>query len=198
MFNLTPVVKNLLIINVIIFFLQKILADFPLAQYLALWSVGTDNFRPYQLFTYMFAHADFMHILFNMMGLVFAGPLLEAFWGQKRFLLFYIITGIGAGVFNVLISLFLHPDSFSHMIGASGAVYGLITAYGVLFPNSEVRLLFFPFGIKAKYIVLVLGGIAIFSAVMPQAGDNVAHLAHLGGILVAIILIQVWKKRGTY
>lgn len=194
MFNLTPVVKNLLIINVIVFFAGKILGNFPLAEYFALWSVGTDNFRPYQLFTYMFAHAGFMHLLFNMLGLIFTGPILETFWGQKRFLLFYIITGIGAGVFSILIDLLFHPGAFS-MIGASGAVYGLITAFGILFPNMEVRLLLIPFGIKAKYIVLALGSIAIFSVIMPQANDNVAHLAHLGGIAVAIILVQFWRKR---
>jgi membrane associated rhomboid family serine protease len=194
MFNLTPVVKNLLIVNVIVFLAQWILKSFPLTEYLALWSISTDFFRPYQLFTYMFAHEKFGHILFNMLGLVLAGPILEAFWGQKRFLLFYIITGLGAGVFNLLIDYFFNPSSFSQMIGASGAVYGVITAFGILFPNMEIRMMFLPIGFKAKYIVLVLGGLAIYNTLMPSAGDNVAHLAHLGGIAVAIILLQFWKK----
>ena len=168
MFNITPVVKNLLLINIIVFMAQTILSRFPVTEYLALWSVGTTNFRPYQLFTYMFAHSGLGHIFFNMLGLVFAGPILEEFWGQKRFLLFYIITGIGAAVFNILIDLFVGADSFSLMIGASGAVYGLITAFGILFPDRSIRLLFLPFSFKAKYIVIVLGSIALFSAVIPR------------------------------
>jgi len=197
MFNLTPVVKNLLIINVIIFFAEKILAGIPLMEYLSLWNVRSEFFRPYQLFTYMFVHADFGHILFNMLGLVFAGPILESYWGQKRFLMFYMIAGIGAGIFNVLIDLFFTSGNFSFMMGASGAVYGIITAFGIIFADMEIKLLLLPFRFKAKYLVLVLGSITIYSAVMPRADDNVAHLAHLGGIIVALILLQFWKKGGT-
>lgn len=197
MLNLTPVVKNLLLINIIVFLAQIFLRGFPLTQYLALWSVETDNFRPYQLFTYMFAHADFWHIFYNMLGLAFMGPMLEILWGDKRFLLFYIIAGVGAAAFNVIIEVFFKQSSFSFMIGASGAVYGVMTAFGILFANVEVRPIFFPVGFKAKYIALVLGSIAIFYSVMPSS-DNTAHLAHLGGIVVAIILLQFWKKTGTY
>jgi len=160
-----------------------------------LFNVHTSYFRPYQLFTYMFCHADFFHIFFNMLLLSFFGPILEEFWDQKQFLLFYIITGIGAGVFNILMDMFFGIGSFSMMIGASGAVYGLMTAFGIIFPNMELRLLFLPISFKAKYMVIVLGSMAIYSGFRSTPGDNTAHLAHLGGIVVAIIMIQFWMRR---
>lgn len=193
MFRITPVVRNLIIINAVVFILKGIL---PVNNYLALWNVGTQNFKPYQLFTYMFCHGDFFHVFFNMLLLSFMGPIMEEFWGQKRFLIFYTITGIGAGIFNILIDMFFGVGSFSVMIGASGAVYGVMTAFGVTFPNMELRLMFLPVSFKAKYMVMVLGSIAIFSGLRPQAGDNTAHFAHLGGIVVAILFLQFWRGRG--
>ena len=196
MVRLTPVVRNLIFINVIVFILQQLV---PLIDaLLPLHSVHrTDFFRPYQLFTYMFAHGDFMHIFFNMLMLAFFGPILEEFWGQKRFFFFYIIAGIGAGIFNILMDLFFGLGAFSVMLGASGAVYGVLTAFGIIFPNMELRLLFLPVSFKAKYMVMVLGGIAIYSGFQSDPSDNTAHLAHLGGIIVAIILIAIWRGRGT-
>lgn len=193
MFRLTPIVRNLIFINVIVFILQSMIPV--VTEWLALFNVKTPYFRPYQLFTYMFCHADFFHIFFNMLLLSFFGPILEDFWDQKQFLLFYIITGIGAGVFNILMDLFFGIGSFSRMIGASGAVYGVMTAFGIIFPNMELRLLFLPISFKAKYMVMILGSIAIYSGFRSAPGDNTAHLAHLGGIVVAIILIQFWMRR---
>lgn len=193
MFNLTPVVRNLIIINVVVFILQSLL---PLVDYLALYNIRTSYFKPYQLFTYMFCHGDFFHIFFNMLVLSFMGPVMEEFWGQKRFLIFYTIAGIGAGIFNILMDLFFGVGSFSVMIGASGAVYGVMTAFGVTFPNMELRLMLLPISFKAKYMVMVLGSIAIYSGFRNQPGDNTAHLAHLGGIVVAIIFLQFWRGRG--
>lgn len=197
MFRLTPVVRNLLIINVIVYVLQR-MSDVA-TVYLSLWNIHTPNFRPYQLFTYMFAHDPngISHIFFNMLMLVFFGPILEEFWGQKRFLMFYIIAGVGAGVFNVVMDFVLTSGSFGYMLGASGAVYGVMTAFGIIFPNMELRLLFLPVSFKAKYMVMVMGSMAIISS-FRSSGDGVAHLAHLGGIVVAIILIQIWRSRGTY
>ena len=196
MVRLTAVVRNLIFVNVIVFILQKILPG--LGDLLPLYSVHrTEYFKPYQLFTYMFCHADFFHIFFNMLMLSFFGPILEEFWGQKRFLLFYIIAGIGAGIFNILMDLFFGLGAFSVMLGASGAVYGVLTAFGIIFPNMELRLLFLPVSFKAKYMVMVLGGIAIYSGFKSDPSDNTAHLAHLGGIIVAIIMIQIWRGRGT-
>lgn len=193
MLRLTPIVRNLIIINVIVFILQNMIPA--LTEWLALFNVRTPYFRPYQLFTYMFCHADFFHIFFNMLLLSFFGPILEEFWDQKQFLLFYIIAGIGAGVFNILMDLFFGVGTFAMMIGASGAVYGVMTAFGIIFPNMELRLLFLPVSFKAKYMVMVLGSIAIYSGFRSHPGDNTAHLAHLGGIVMAIIMIQFWMRR---
>jgi len=192
MLRLTPIVRNLIIINVIVFIISRIS---PIENWLALWNVHSNNFRPYQLFTYMFCHADFFHIFFNMLLLSFFGPILEEFWDQKQFLLFYIAAGIGAAVFNIAMDVFFGIGSFGVMIGASGAVYGVMTAFGIIFPNMELRLLFLPVSFKAKYMVMVLGTIAIFSGFRTAPGDNTAHLAHLGGIVMAIILIQFWMRR---
>lgn len=196
MLRLTPVVRNLLLINVIVFVLQWMAPV--LTGHIALWGLSTGNFRPYQLFTYMFAHAGFGHIFGNMLFLIFTGPMLEDYWGQKKFLLFYMAAGLGAAVFYMLMNLFLGTDSYS-MLGASGAVYGVMTAFGIIFANMEMRLLFLPISFKAKYLVLVLGSLAIINSFGPGgAGDNVAHLAHLGGIVVAIIIILYWRSQGRY
>lgn len=215
MYNLTPAVKNLLIINVIVFIAQKFapVGDFAtcfpgfshglpkdmISGYLSLWHVKTLCFKPYQLFTYMFVHGDFSHLFFNTLGLVFFGPILEDFWGTKKFILFFMIVGLGAAVFNVLINLYFGVEAFSSMLGASGAVYGILTAFGIIFPNMELRLFFLPITYKAKYMVMVMGMIAIYSTFKSNPMDNTSHLAHLGGIVIAMILIQFWriKKYGN-
>lgn len=213
MFNLTPVVRSLLIINIIVFLAQSIAPPMEFAGcfgnydgvysqdvitgYLSMWNIGTACFKPYQLFTYMFVHGGIGHIFFNMLGLIFFGPILESYWGTKRFTLFYMITGIGAGVFNIGMDL-LMGTGYSFMLGASGAVYGVTTAFGILFPNMELRMLFLPISFRAKYMVLVLGSLAIYSSFMATPGDNTAHFAHLGGIVIAIVLIQFWRSRGSY
>jgi membrane associated rhomboid family serine protease len=193
MLRLTPVVQNLLIINIGVLILQSIMPN--VTEWLALYNITTPYFKPYQLFTYMFTHSGFGHIFFNMLMLIFFGPIIEEFWGTKRFIMFYTICGIGAGIFNILINLLFGIGNFSVMIGASGAVYGVVTAFGVLFPDMRMNLLFLPISFKAKYMVMGLGAIAIFSGLRPSAGDNTAHFAHLGGIVVALILIQIWRKR---
>ncbi|MEQ9169072.1 MAG: rhomboid family intramembrane serine protease [Fulvivirga sp.] len=278
MFRLTPVVKNLLIINIVFYILQHVLKGIHFTQIVSLWPVGSEYWFPYQFFTYMFAHStnDFFHILFNMLGLVFIGPLLEQFWGPKRFLMFYLVTGIGAGVLyggikyfqsnqiekeanvflanpgaselvnfidnnidfresqrgvpyevafrvnkysaesvlNLADELEKHPDNqnlverakafvkdktwieqnLGSMAGASGAIYGILMALGLLFPNTEFRLLFPPIPVKAKYIALVLGGYAIYSTFITNPEDSTAHLAHVGGMVFAFIMIQIWKN----
>lgn len=206
MFRLTPVVRNLIIINVIVFLGQAISPQIDiglcfgpgysrgedlLTAYLALFNVHTNCFKPYQLFTYMFAHGGFMHIFFNMMALAFMGPILESFWGQKKFLLFYIITGIGAAAFSVGIDLILGGGAGS-MLGASGAIYGLLMAFGMIFPNMEVQLLIPPIPIKAKYLVFLMGGLTFL---MDRSG-SVAHFAHLGGAVVGFIVVKAWRSQG--
>lgn len=206
MLNLTPVVRNLIMINTIVFIFQALtpVRDFGgcigaagygmdvITGYLSMWSTKTDCFKPYQLFTYMFVHSGFMHIFFNMLALVFMGPILENFWGPKKFLTFYVICGIGAGIFNLIVSSFFGLGSFGIMMGASGAIYGLLMGFGMLFPNMEIMLLIPPIPIKAKYLVFVLGGMTFL---MDRSG-SVAHFAHLGGIIFAFILIRLWRTRG--
>ena len=206
MFNLTPVVRNLLMINAIVFVGQMVspkvdigscfggqlsYSQDALTAILSLFNVHTDCFKPYQLFTYMFAHGGFMHIFFNMLMLAFTGPILETYWGPKRFLLFYIITGVGAAIFSVIIDI-VFGGGGGIMLGASGAIYGILMGFGMLFPNMEVQLLIPPIPIKAKYLVFFLFGLTFL---MDRSG-NVAHYAHLGGIVVAFILIKVWSGRG--
>lgn len=206
MFNLTPVVRNLLLINAIVFIGQMVAPAIDVGgcfgamhlyrqdavtAYLSLFNVHTDCFRPYQLFTYMFAHGGFTHIFFNMLMLAFTGPILETFWGPKRFLLFYIVTGVGAAIFSVLIDLFFGGGG-GIMLGASGAIYGILMGFGMLFPNMEVQLLIPPIPIKAKYLVFFLFGLTF---IMDRSG-NVAHFAHLGGIVVAFLFIKFWGGRG--
>ena len=143
MLRLTPVVRNIIIINVIVFIAQALLPGF--TSLLSLWNPKTDEFRPYQLFTYMFAHADFFHIFFNMLVMASTAPILENFWGQKKFLVFYLVTGIGAGVFHLLINLFFFEQiTYGSMLGASGTVYGILMGFGMMFPNMEMRLLLPP------------------------------------------------------
>lgn len=194
MLRLTPVVRNLILINVIVFVVQAMTGDV-ITQWLALYNIKTQAFKPYQLFTYMFCHANFWHIFMNMLMFSFFGPILEEFWGQKRFLIFYTVCGVGAGLFSIVIDM-LFGGHASTMIGASGAVYGVLTAFGVTFPNMELRLMFLPFSFRAKYLVIALGSLAIFNGLRPTPGDNTAHFAHLGGIVVAIILIQIWRGKG--
>jgi membrane associated rhomboid family serine protease len=195
MLQLTPVVRNIIIVNVIVFFLQIFFGGIngPLTQILSLWSVGTQGFEPYQLFTYMFAHGGFGHLFFNMLSLAFTAPILENYWGQNRFLLFYLFTGVGAGVFNMCIDYFVFGgETMSTMLGASGAVYGVLMGFGMMFPNMEIMLLIPPIPIKAKYLVFVLGGI---SFLLDRSG-GIAHFAHLGGIVFAFVLIRYWRSQG--
>ncbi len=183
MLNLTPVVRNLIIINVIIYIIQSVM---PVSTYyLSLYDINSGYFKPYQFLTYMFAHGSFFHIFFNMMALASLAPILESSWGDRKFLLFYLTTGVGAGVIYALANFFLHSQGGS-MLGASGAIYGILMAFGMTFPNMQVSLFFFP--IQAKYMVFVMG---FLTYVMDRSGQ-VAHLAHFGGAFVAFLLISFW------
>ena len=211
MLRLTPVVRNLIMINVLIFvgsFLAGKLTPLVdiggcfgsfshpvdiITAYLSLYNAHTDCFRPYQLFTYMFVHGGISHIFFNMLTLAFMGPILEGYWGAKRFTIFYLITGIGASIFNIFVDQVLHIGSFGTMVGASGAIYGLLTAFGMLFPNMEIQLIIPPIPIKAKYLVLLLGGL---SFLMDPSG-NTAHFAHLGGVVFGFFIITAWRRQGN-
>ena len=156
MFNFTPLVRTIIIINVVVFLAQNLLSQLYITQFLSLWDFRSGLFRPYQIFTYMFAHGSFMHIFFNMLAFASFAPILESYWGEKKFLAFYIITGIGAGVIYAVFNYFF-PGNAGYMLGASGALYGILMAFGLQFPNLELMLLFPPIPIKAKYMVFVMG-----------------------------------------
>ena len=210
---LPPVVKHLLIINAILFLATFTLNRFniDLSDYLGLHFFLAKDFMPYQLFTYMFMHANFEHIFFNMFSLWMFGNTLENIWGSKRFLLFYIICGLGAAVSQEVVQfidfemrtdwqgLAILNDGMREVlntwntVGASGAVYGLLLAFGMLFPNSRIYL-YFLFPIKAKWFVIGYAVIELLSGFFTSG--NVAHFAHLGGMLFGLILILIWKKKG--
>lgn len=200
-----PAVKNLIMINVLVWVAQLIFDgrmdpvfiglgyEGGFTSKIALWPVGSENFRPWQLVTHMFAHAAsgqymFFHILFNMFALWMFGRILENVWGSKRFLIFYMICGLGAGVAQ------LCTDS-GMAVGASGAVFGILVAFAMTFPNTELYLMFLPIPIKAKWAVLGLVAIDLFGGVYKVQGDSVAHFAHLGGAVTGFILLRIWNKR---
>jgi membrane associated rhomboid family serine protease len=192
-----PVIKTLLLVNVAVFLFQMLLNNYTLRgiplehyilKYFSLIPMGY-GFKIWQLLTYMFLHFDFMHILFNMLALWMFGMELEHTLGSRKFLLYYILCGVGGGIANLLMGpMFQHP---APTIGASGAVYGVLLAYGLIFPENTIYI-YFLLPIKAKYFVLIYLGIEIL-AVGNQ--DMVAHLAHLGGALTGYIFLMVDNKR---
>ncbi|MDR2087169.1 MAG: rhomboid family intramembrane serine protease [Dysgonamonadaceae bacterium] len=193
--TIAPVTKNLLIINFIVWagcWLTRGMS-LSVALLFGLKSFGTAAFSPYQLVTYMFTHVDFLHIFFNMFALFMFGSIIERTWGAKRYLIYYLATGIGAGLVQLLVWHVMGVDGIT--IGASGAVFGLLLAFGMLFPNAPLFLMFIPIPIKAKYMVIGYGLIEFFFGVFNYSDDNVAHFAHLGGMLFGIILILYWRKK---
>jgi len=193
-----PAIKYLLIWNAILFLATINIfgsgwtpIGSALAPLLVLQPLG-NGFLPWQLVTYMFLHADLYHIFFNLFALWIFGQALEQLWGTKRFLMYYFLTGIGAGI----IQLFVSSGS---TIGASGAVFGILLGFGMMYPNRKIMLLFPPIPIKAKYFVGFYGALELFNG-LTRADSGVAHFAHLGGLLVGFILIKLWglKKPSEY
>lgn len=206
-----------------------------LAPYLPLLPIGSGSFYPWQVFTYMFLHADLSHIIFNLLALWIFGQAIENLWGTKRFAIYYLLTGIGAAIFYQFVSVIelnlLKQDLLSMgysasdlesyvksglyslnwpselqqfvrkslvpTVGASGAVFGILLAFGMMFPNQYIILLFPPIPIKAKYFVGIYGAIELFSG-LSRADSGVAHFAHLGGLIVGFILIKLWKIKKPY
>jgi membrane associated rhomboid family serine protease len=198
--SMPPIVRSLIIINALVFIAQMVgdaygrtaPIPFSLTDRLALYPIGA-GFQVYQLVTHMFTHGGFGHILFNMFALWTFGKMLENMWGPKRFLNFYLLCGLGAGLAHLAIQYF--TGSYSMAVGASGAIVGLFAAFAFLFPNTELYILFFPFPVKAKWLALIMtaydliGGLGVLGA-----GDNVAHFAHLGGALTGFIIVLIWQK----
>ncbi len=218
-----PITLNLMIINLIMWLATDALQRFgiDLVEIMGLHYFQANAFNPLQLFSYMFLHANFTHLFFNMFSLWMFGRIIEQYWGYKRYLIYYITCGLAAAVVQEIVwafdfmSLANSAHDFMQMsngtliskaqllnmpvtIGASGAVFGLLLAFGVLFPNAPIFLMFIPIPIKAKYFVIFYGLVELFLGVAPtEADSNVAHFAHLGGMLGGIILILFWRKRGS-
>ncbi len=256
--NLPPVVKNLLIINLILFLASYMLPSiverslgiqFRLEDYLGMHYYASEKFNLGQMFSYMFMHAPFpniTHIFFNMFALFMFGPILEHFWGGRKFLVYYLVTGVGAGIIQQLAwfgdlggafaamdraimndsadflipyasklsSYFRFTGEINYLpipevmkmktelqnvlltVGASGSVFGLLLAFGWLFPEQKLYLMFIPVPIKARYFVAGYAVLELFLGVANFSGDNVAHFAHIGGMIFGVALILYWRKKG--
>jgi membrane associated rhomboid family serine protease len=231
---LPPVVKNIILINVIMLiaaWTAKSVFSVDLTAILGLYYPKSEQFMPLQILTHMFMHANFWHLFFNMFALYMFGGILENVWGPKRFFIYYMVCGLGAAFVHESVIMFQYnkimntitPDQLQLVlsdgakylsqgkvftneimkdlqmllnvptVGASGAIFGVLLAFGVLFPNTQLMLLFPPIPIKAKYFVLGYGAIELYLAVT-QPGSNIAHAAHLGGMLFGYILIRYWRK----
>ena len=232
--NTPPVTKNLIIINVLCFFAtivgQK--HGINLNDILGLHYFESEKFELYQLFTYMFMHSGFEHIFFNMFAVWMFGRILETVWGSQRFLFFYILCGMGAGLVQEVTQYIEYiplmkdmaqlstyePDTlipisgYSHTaeqwlnlymkrisistVGASGAVYAILMAFGILFPNQPMYIFPLPMPIKTKW--MIIGYIAIELYLGLTGNDGIAHFAHLGGLVFGFLLIMYWRKKGTF
>ncbi len=232
--GIPPVVKNLILINVVMLLATYTAAgvfNVDLNAALGLYYPKSEHFRPYQVITHMFMHGGLAHLFFNMFALFMFGRVLESVWGPKRFFIFYFVSGLGAALtheaviaiqYNKLINS-ISPDPLQLVmergaeifqsgrnftdpdmgqlnmllniptVGASGAVFGILLGFGVLFPNTRLMLLFPPIPIKAKWLVIAYGGLELYLAVT-QPGSNIAHAAHLGGMIFGYILIKIWQK----
>ncbi|MEE2954132.1 MAG: rhomboid family intramembrane serine protease [Bacteroidota bacterium] len=234
--ELPEVVKNLLIINGLLFLATISLEKygFNIVEHLALHQFQSINFKPHQLITHLFMHGNFTHLFFNMFALWMFGKILENIWGPKRFLIFYMITGVGAAFIHLgisqyeILSLQSQLDPYNLMtilndgksilemnqnysnpimgklnllintptVGASGAVFGLLLAFGMLFPNSLLYI-YFAVPIKAKYFVIGYGLLELFAGLSNNPADNVAHFAHLGGMIFGFLMIKYWQRNNN-
>ena len=217
--SIPPVTKNLIIIN-LLFWVASLALPKVGVDLLGLHVPGATDFKAYQIVSYMFMHDthSFAHVFFNMFAVYMFGRVLENVWGPKRFLIFYFVTGIGAGLvqevvwfFNLRDVIFASQDminlngaqiiskseflNYFVTIGASGAVFGILLAFAMIFPNVPLYLMFIPIPIKAKYFVIFYGLAELFMGVASFGGDTVAHFAHLGGMLFGYFLIRYWKKK---
>ena len=233
-FGLPPVVKNIIMINVLLllaYYAVKSVFSIDLNSILGLYFPKSESFKPVQILTHMFMHGGIWHLFFNMYALYIFGQVLENVWGPKRFLIFYMVCGLGAALVHESVIAFeysklinaINPDQLQLVlnegaaylnegkvftnptmqnlqlllntptVGASGAIFGVLLAFGVLFPNTQLMLLIPPIPIKAKYFVLGYGAIELYLA-FAQPGSNIAHAAHLGGMLFGYILIRYWRK----
>ena len=212
----TPIVLNLIIINVLVYFAQVVtggnMEPNRAADLFALHHYKSTYFQPYQIVTHMFMHGGFFHLLFNMFALWMFGTHVERVWGPKRFLIFYFICGLGSAFFQMgsyahdfwqIDHNVLSPEVFdqyqsilrsSYTVGASGAIMGILAAFGYLFPNTEMIIIPIPVPIKAKWAISGMIALDVFGGVVKVQGDNIAHFAHLGGAVIGFLLVFFWNK----
>ncbi len=213
--NTPMVVKNLIIINVVMFILTSFFHKFMMVNF-SLFYFESDFFKPYQFLSHLFMHGGFFHLFFNMYTLWIFGTVIERIWGSKKFFIYFLLTGIGAACLHEFVIYLqvseveaaimsnsyidgINPRDMYRAImntptvGASGAVYGLLLAYGMMFPNNIMQLMFPPIALKAKWFVIIFGAIELFLG-FRNAGDNIAHFAHLGGMLFGVIFILYLKR----
>lgn len=212
--NLPVAVKNIIIINVLVMVMMMLKEMFML-EHFALFYPTSPFFKWWQPVTYMFLHGGWFHLFFNMYSLLIFGTVLERVWGVKKFLLFYFVTGIGAAAVHIGVQWIqikvMMSSSADQMynvmaaiqtlkctptVGASGAIYGILMGYAMLYPDSVLTLLFPPVSLKAKWFVLIFAAIELLTGVF-SSGSGIAHFAHLGGLIFGFILIMIWKKRQT-
>ena len=192
--NIPVVTKNLLIINVLAYLADLVLEQggiISLSYYGGLHFFMSPYFHFYQLITYMFLHGSFTHLFFNMFALWMFGCVIERVWGTKKYLLYYIACGVGAGLCQELVQSF--TGSYSLTIGASGSIYAILLAFGMTFPNERLFVFPIPIPLKAKWFIMFYVGLELFLAIS-QPGDGVAHMAHLGGMLFGFLLIRYWQQ----
>lgn len=214
----SPIVFNLLVINGLAYLAQILIKGFDVTEWGSLHYYQSSLFKPHQFLTNMFMHdpGSFMHILFNMFTLWMFGTVLERFLGSKRFLIFYLICGVGAGIFIQLTVPFsaekyaetvhalspgvssidlvqMYKEQYS-ALGASGAIMGVMAAFAYLFPNTQMYVMFIPVPVKAKFVIPVYVLIDLFGGLNPSAGDNIGHFAHLGGAIIGFVVIYIWNK----
>ena len=232
--SIPPVTLNLLIINVLLWIVTALFSNrIDLSNLLGLHYVTSELFMPHQLITHMFMHGSTTHVFFNMFAVYIFGSVLERTWGSTKYLVYYMLTGLGAAGLQLLVAYirihaieadmpsdlvaevyaqganalaqnknFIDPLAAKlnlllnvPMVGASGAVFGLLVAFGMLFPNVPIMMLFFPVPIKAKWFVIGYGAMELILGVLDNAGDNVAHFAHLGGLITGFFIILYWRKK---
>lgn len=206
--QLTQITKNILIVNVLLYIVSNYW-NFPfLYEHLSVYYIGSPFFKVWQIITHMFMHAPMVgegigltHILFNMLTLISFGPVLEQYLGQKKFVILYFLSGIGSYFLNCGWNFFeiqqlnvsIEQIYTTPMLGASGAIFGVIAAFSTLFPDAKMSIMFIPYGIKAKYL---LPAIIVISLYLGLSGSmaGIAHFAHIGGAIVGFILAKTWKN----
>jgi rhomboid family protein len=190
--RLTPTNRALILANVGVFVMQLLWNPILVPQF-ALWPLGSGYFRPWQLLTHAFMHSGYMHILFNMFGLFMFGSEVERLFGTKRYLIYYLVCAVGAGLFFLIVvaAANLGPDNVA--VGASGALYGLLLAYGLGFPRAEIIIFPIPVPIQARFAVIIFAALQLYLGLSTVGGP--AAFAHLGGMVTGFVMIRYWQAQ---